>query len=306
MKRRARIWCAGLALLLAALLSGVCAMAEGADTVYMENAWNFVDGSMDISQGIPEDAEGVLGRIRETGLLRVATEPYFPPQEFIDPSREGQDRFVGSDMEMARRIAERMGVELEIVPMEFTEVLGAVSDGVCDLAISALSYTPARAAQVTFSKGYFFAGEDGGAVLMIRAADAGVIRSFDDLADKTVVAQSGSLQEALAAEHITAYKEFRRMRTINLIYLAVADKRADAALVDFETAEDFINSNPDLGLMLLPNMRFHLEEQYEGDRVAARKGEYQLMYFVNGVIDELLESGEYMKWYDESDAKSWS
>lgn len=300
MERRGRFWRAAWALLLAALLSGICALAEETDSVYMENTWNFVDGSMDVSQGIPEDAEGVLGRIRETGLLRVATEPYFPPQEFIDPSREGQDQYVGSDMEMARRIAERMGVALEIVPMDFTEVLNAVTDGVCDLAISALSYTPARAAMVTFSKGYFFAGDNSGSAVVIRKADADAIRSISDLANRDIVAQSGSLQEALAAEHITAYREFRRLRTINLVYLAVADSRADAAIVDYASGQDFTQDNPDLGLTLLPNVRFYLEAQYEGDRVAAKKGEYQLMYFVNGVIDELLESGEYMKWYEES------
>ena len=136
--------------------------------------------------------------------------------------------------------------------------------------------------------------------LTITEADADAIRSISDLANRDIVAQSGSLQEALAAEHITAYREFRRLRTINLVYLAVADSRADAAIVDYASGQDFTQDNPDLGLMLLPNVRFYLEAQYEGDRVAAKKGEYQLMYFVNGVIDELLESGEYMKWYEES------
>ena len=60
------------------------ALAE--DTVYVENEWGFVDQSLDISKGIPDDASGVLDRIRRTGVLRVATEPYFAPQEFIhDP-----------------------------------------------------------------------------------------------------------------------------------------------------------------------------------------------------------------------------
>ena len=51
--------------------------------------------------------------------------------------------------------------------------------------------------------------------------------------------------------------------------------------------------------MLIPDARFTPESVYDGDRVAAKKGEYQLMYFVNGVIDELLASGEYQAWYEE-------
>ena len=74
------------------LLLGFSAAEEQA---FVENEWNFVDGSMDVSHGIPETANGVLARIRERGVLRVATEMYFAPQEFIDPDLEGQDAYVG-------------------------------------------------------------------------------------------------------------------------------------------------------------------------------------------------------------------
>ncbi len=92
--------------------TGVC---EG--TVYPVNEWNYVDGSMDVSGGIPADASGALARIRERGVLRVATEPYYPPQEFIDPAFDGQDKYRGADRELARLIAERRGVELQSVEL---------------------------------------------------------------------------------------------------------------------------------------------------------------------------------------------
>ena len=87
-----------LCLLLCALLISGAASAARAET-YEENAFGFVDTVMDSGDGIPEDAEGRLGRIREVGVLRVATEPYFVPQEYIDPSLSGQARFVGADMD---------------------------------------------------------------------------------------------------------------------------------------------------------------------------------------------------------------
>ena len=67
-------------------------------------------------------------------------------------------------MQLAQLIADRMGVTLEIIPMDFTDVLPAVADGTCDLAISALSYTPARASQYGLSKGYYFSDDDAGNV----------------------------------------------------------------------------------------------------------------------------------------------
>ena len=280
--------------LAAALMAG----AEETDALYVENEWNFVDGSIDVSSGIPEDATGVLARVRASGRLRVATEPYFPPQEFIDPALMGQERFVGADMDLARRIAERMGVELEIVPMQFSKVLPSVAEGECDLAISGLSFTPGRAQMVEFSKGYHFYEESGGTGLLVREADLSSIAGVDDLSGRNIVAQSGSVQEALMAEKVLYYHEFRRVSSIEQAYEAVENGAADAAAVDIETARLYIEGKPECGLALVPGVRFALEAEMAGDRLAGRKGELQLMFFVNGVIDEVLESGEYARWFD--------
>ncbi len=287
------------ALLTAALLLTACALAEEdeEEQQYVENIWNYVDGSIDASQGIPQNALGVLERIRRTGKLRVATEPYFPPQEFIDLNLEGQTKYVGADMKMARLIAERMGVELEIVPMEFTEVLNAVAEDECDLAISGLSYTPGRAAFVEMSKGYHYSAAGTGAGILIREADAAEINSLDGLYGRKIIAQSGSLQEVLASQNIKNYREFQRLSSVLQVYDMLESGKADAAVVDIEAAKAYIQNNPDCGLALVPDLLFMLEEQFEGDRIAGKKGELQLMYFVNGVIDELLADGQYEKWF---------
>ena len=176
-----------------ALLLFVCAASGEEGLVYKRNEWNYVDGSMDVSGGIPASAIGRLAQIRKNGLLRVATEPYYPPQEFIDPSLSGQDQFVGADMELARLIARRMGVELEIVPMEFNQVLDSIAEGEYDLAISALSYTAQRAARMELSKGYYFTSAQAAAGILIRAEDADEISSVADLNGRDIVALSGSL-----------------------------------------------------------------------------------------------------------------
>ena len=281
-------------------LGGFFACSAAEESAFIENEWNFVDASMDISGGIPENAGGVLGGIRERGVLRVATEPYFAPQEFIDPAREGQETYAGADMEMARLIAERMGVTLEIVPMEFTEVLSAVSEDRCDLAISALAYTPGRALSNTLSKGYFFTESEENITMVIREADAEKITSVDDLENLTLTAQRGSLQEAVTVDMVPRYREFRRVLQTQEVYEMVRAGRADAGAVDMENAESYIRNNPGCGLTLVKGIRFSLEEQYAGDRIAAKKGEAELMYFVNGVIDEVLEKDLYRIWYEEA------
>jgi len=286
---------------MAFLCAGVSlAAAESADQIYVENEWNFVDGSMDSRHGIPDSATGVLDRIRRTGVLRVATEPYYAPQEFIDPEKTGQEQYAGADMKLARLIAERMGVELEIIPMEFTQVLPALAEDQCDLTISALSYTPARATSYTLSKGYYFTESVASSGFIIREEDRDKITTLEDLTDKTMIAQSSSLQEALAASHVRSYKEFRRISTVQAVYETVRQGKADAGVVDVETAEAYIRNNPGCGLCMAENLFFTLDEAYQGDRIAAKKNEEMLLYFVNGVIDEALEDGTYMKWYEEA------
>ena len=300
--KRAKQWnlpgaaLAGLLAVLAALLP--FGMAEEAP-LYVRNEWNYVEGSMDVSGGIPEDATGRLGRIRALGRLTVATEPYFPPQEFIDENKSGQERYVGSDMELARRIAERMGVELQIVPLEFTDVLSGVAEGKYDLAISALSFTAGRAAVMEMSKGYYFTSEQASSGLVIREADAGKISRVEDLSARDIVAQSGSLQESMAVENIPFYRKFRRLPTVNDVYVAVMAGKADAGILDVENARVYIKNHPGCGLKLVEGVHFDLKPEFEGDRVAAPKGELELAYFVNGVIDEVVASGEYDRWFEE-------
>ena len=250
------------------------------EELYHENQWNFVEDSMDISSGIPENAVGRLARIRERGKLTVATEPYFAPQEFIDPDYTGQDQYVGSDMKLARLIADHMGVELEIVPLEFTDVLSSMAAGTYDLAISGLSYTPGRASSMELSKGYHYSSEGASVGLIIREEDRDSLTQLTDLFGRNLTAQAGSLQELLVAQNIPNYRKFVRPGSTQEVY------------------------DPDCGLVLMEGVEFELEEQFQGDRIAGPKDDLELMYFVNGVIDEVLASGEYEEWFDEAASRA--
>ena len=302
---RRQLFRTAVSLILGAALF-LCAGGQpvSAESYYVENEWNYADGSLDVDNGLPENVTGVLDRIRRKGVLRVATEPYFAPYVFIDPEQPEEGKYVGADMKLAALIAEKMGVQLEIVPMEFTQVLPALSENQCDLTISAISFTPSRASSYAMSKGYYFPESTASTAFIIREEDAEKITSLEDLADKTIVAQSSSLQEALASRNIYNYREFRRVSSVQAVYEAVRKGKADAGIVDMETATNYIRNNKDAGLTLAKDLYFALEEQYLGHRVVAKKGELQLIYFVNGVIDEVLGDGSYTKWIEEAQKRA--
>jgi polar amino acid transport system substrate-binding protein len=178
-------------------------------------------------------------------------------------------------------------------------VQASVAEGKYDLAISALAYTPGRAGAMELSKGYHLSGESSLYGIIIRNEDSENIKSVDDLADRTIITQSGSLQEALANENIPKYKEFKRVSSMQDAFLAVQEGKADADVIDRENALLYIQNNPGCDMMVVDEIAFKLDEVYDGTRVGTEKGEIQLMYFVNGVIDEMLEEGLYEKWFAE-------
>lgn len=273
-----------------------CANASAEEAVYIENQWNYVDMAMDVSAGIPAEALGRLAQIRDAGKLTVATEPYFPPQEFIDESKTGQDRFVGADMDLARLIAARMGVELEIVPLAFSDVLTSVQEGRYDLAVSALAFTQSRAAVLEMSKGYYYSSDEVASGMLIRRADAETLQTLADLEDRDIAAQSGSLQETMAVDSALPCRQFRRLPSVADVIAAVENGTVNAGIVDSDTAALYVSANPDSALCFVPVSCFKLKDEYRGDRIAARKGEIQLISFVNGVINEVLEKDQYTEW----------
>lgn len=237
-----------------------------------------------------------LEAIIERGYLEVATEPYFAPNEFIDTSKTGDDKYVGSDIEMAKYIADKLGVELRIIPLEFGAVLSSVTEGKYDLAISALAYTPERAEAMNMSKGYYF-DETEGYGLMVREEDADKYPDAASLKDAVVVAQSGSLQEVFVNSQIPEYKELKRVSSTNDAFLMVQEGKADAAATFITTAKLYAEANP--GVTIANEFRFVEDETTQGTRIGIPKGEEELTNKINEIIDELVESGQYAQWYEE-------
>ena len=247
-----------------------------------------------------------LKAIQAKGVLEVATEPYFAPYEFIDPSKEGQDKYLGSDMEMAKYIADDLGVELKIVPLEFGAVLSGVSQGKYDLAISALAYTPQRAEAMTLSKAYRLPDNDKGYGILIREENKETIKNASELKGKTLVVQSGSIQELLLTEQVKDPAEVKKVSATTDGFLMVEEKKAEACIVSVAMAELYINANPDSDLIIVDGFKFDQDPSYSGTRIGMPKGEKELEERINKIIDELVESGLYMEWTKtaEDQAKS--
>ena len=239
-----------------------------------------------------------LEAIKQRGYIEVCTEPYFTPYEFIDSSKQGDEQYVGMDIEIAKYIADKLGVELRLVPLEFSAVLASVTEGKYDLAISALAYSPARAESINMSKGYRFdENEASNYGLLVREEDADKYPNAESLAQAVIVTQSGSVQEGFVKDQVPAYKEFKVVSSMTDGFLMVKEGKADACACDINNGQLYADANG--GLAIANDFRFKIDESTQGTRVGIPLGETELTDFVNQCIDELLAENKTNQWYEE-------
>ena len=244
------------------------------------------------SKSEPKDR---LAKIKEQGYIEMVTEPYFAPFEFIDPSKEGDAQYVGMDIELGKKIAEKIGVELKIVPLEFTAVLAGVVDGKYDMAISAIAYSPSREEAMLLSDGYKLTSDEGYGFLT-RTEDADKYTCIEDLANAVVVTQSGSVQEGIYNDQVKSCKEFKLVSAMTDGYLAVAENKADVCIVSKASARLYAEANGDLAVS---EFTFDTDPRLSSTVVGVPKGGESLMAVVNEVIAEQTANGNIDTWYDE-------
>ena len=237
----------------------------------------------------------LLEELTAPRYLELCTEPYFAPFEFVDPSKTGDDQYVGVDIEIAKYIAEKIGVELRIVPLDFTAVLAGIADGKYDMAISAIAYSPSRAEAMRLSNVY--KPNSGGYGFLTRTEDVDKYSSVEDLKDAVVITQSGSVQESLYNQNVKACKEFKLVANMTDGYLAVAEGKADVCICSTESAQLYAEAN---GGLAIPDFRFEVDPNMNGTVVAMPlKGSDSLLEVVNEAIAELNAQGKIDQWNEE-------
>ena len=245
--------------------------------------------------GSSKAKDNLLEEIKAQGYIELCTEPYFAPYEFVDPSKTGDAQYVGVDIEIARYIAGKIGVELRIVPLDFTAVLAGIADGKYDIAISAIAYSPSRAEAMRLSNVY--KANTGGYGFISRTEDVGKYNSVEDLKDAVVITQSGSVQEALYNQNVKACKEFKLVANMTDGYLAVAEGKADVCICSTDSAQLYADAN---GGLAVPEFRFEVDPNMNGTVVAMPlKGSESLLEVVNEAIAELNAQGKIDQWNDE-------
>ena len=234
-----------------------------------------------------------LEKILESGKLVLATSPDFAPLEFEDLS-SGEAQYVGSDIELAKYIAEKLGVELEISAMDFSAVQAAIPSGQADIAISCFARTEERAQNMELSTPFNIT-EDGGQTVLVAKGQGANYTAAEDFSGLQIGAQNGSLQYNLVSEQLPDDVEIVPVGSLNDGVLMLETGKIDALASDLSNAELLLESHDGI-----ETTDFMFEYSSEGNVAAVKKGETELIEAVNEIIEEVNELGLYDQWKEEA------
>ena len=213
--------------------------------------------------------------------LTMATNATFPPYEY----KEGEE-FVGIDVEIAKAIADKLGMELEIADIEFDSIITGVQTGKYDMGMAGMTVTDERKQSVDFSDSYATGIQS---VIVKEGSD---IKSADDLlaegASYKVGVQLSTTGDFLIGEdYAKAGKEeslITKFQSGNDAVSALASGKVDAVVIDNEPAKSYVAATQ--GLQILDSK--YAEEDYA---ICFAKNNTELKDKVNGALKELIADG---------------
>ena len=197
---------------------------------------------MTVSMAVPTFAADDVETVTD-GKLTVATSPDFAPYEFYSIDDDGNPTLAGFDMDLAKYIADKMGLELEVVPMDVDGVLSGLALKNVDLGMAGLSPDPAREDAMEFSDLYY----QGGQSFVTVKDKADQFKSLEDANNKdySIGAQTGSIQLDLANEN-TPDADIVSLPKVTDLITELLTGKMEGAFIETAVAESYQKNYPDL------------------------------------------------------------
>lgn len=218
-----------------------------------------------------------LEEIKESGKLIMLTNAEFPPYEYL-----GSDgKIEGVDVALCQKIADEIGVELEITNMDFDSLVMALKAGKGDIVAAGMSITPEREKEIDFTIPYV----DTTLYIVVPEGDTS-ITSLEDLAGKKVAVQEGTTSDLYVSGSEIGVKEVLRYKSSADAAAALKAGMADVMVMDDLTAQNV--SNAIGGITILED----IEVSHEQYAMAVNKGTEDFLAVANEVLQKAVDEDE--------------
>lgn len=212
------------------------------------------------------------GQQAEVETLTMATNAAFPPYEFYE-----NETIVGIDAEIAGKIAEKLGMKLEIIDTEFGSIVAGVQTGKYDMGMAGMTVTEERKASVDFTTSYATG------IQSIIVTGESVIATLDDLAGKKIGVQQDTTGHIYAADEFGDEMVIPFNKGADAVE-ALKTGKVDCVIIDNEPAKSFIAANE--GLKILDS-----DYAVEDYAICIAKENTELLEKVNKALEELIADG---------------
>ena len=216
-------------------------------------------------------ADGEFTTIVE-GKLTMSTNAQFPPYEMTTDD----GGFEGIDVEIATAIAEKLGLELDILDMDFDSALLAVQQGKSDIVMAGVTVNEDRLLVMDFTDSYATGVQ---VVIVKEGSDV----TMDNMGEGLIGTQRGTTgniycTDDYGEEHVVAYDDgFTAVQ-------ALMNGQVDCVVIDNAPAQEFVKNNA--GLTILDT-----EYAVEDYAIGLNKGNTALLNAINGALAELISDG---------------
>ena len=216
------------------------------------------------------------------GKLTMVTSPDFAPYEFYTLDAEGNPTLAGFDIALGQYVADFLGLELEIITMDFDGTISELAAGKADIGMAGYSPDPDREAAMDFSIVYYTGGQS----FVCHVDNAANFTALTDAnkADYQIGAQIGSIQADLAKTN-TPDADIVELSKVTDIIAEVISGKLDGAFIETVVAETYAKNYPEL-CVVLP-----VPYEAEGSVVGVKNGNAALLAAVNLAINAALEDG---------------
>jgi polar amino acid transport system substrate-binding protein len=219
-------------------------------------------------------AQGGIATVKN-GVLTVVTAPDFAPYEFYALDEKGEPHLAGLDMDLAQYIADYLGLELDVIPMDFDGTILELQSKKADLGMACYSPDLDRKDVMDFSDIYMvdeqvFLCLDGTAA---QFADASAVNQ----AGVAIGVQVGSIQSDLAKEYAPQADTIGMAKVTDIVADLVSGK-LDGAFLEKMVAESYEKIYPELCVA------FEVDYADEGAVIGVYKGNEALLKAVNEAL----------------------
>lgn len=219
-----------------------------------------------------------LRKIVQRGTLVVGMELKFWPFEYVDE----QGGPVGFDVDIAKALAERLGVKLEIKDMEWTGLIPALTAGKIDLIISGITGTLERSKSITFTSPYFTTG----LCALVSVKKAGDVRDVAalDAPGRVIAVKTGTTADIVAAAKFPK-AAINRYKDETACVQEVVAGRADAFFYDQISVAKHQKQNPETTRAILTPFT------YEPYCIALQKGDFDWWQWLEAYLATIKSDG---------------